>query len=155
MSAAILLTALSTIQLADPLDEPEFYCLDVSGWGEKLKIEDPVQAHTCKGPDGADQDFSFAGDKIVYGSSDRCLEVASTRTPLPGSALLVRKCSDSPMQKFDFKKNGQIALQGSKLCLVVGAESAEAFGPSHVWRLLTIAGCTDADSSRSTWQILN
>jgi len=32
MSVAILLTALSVIQLADPLDEPEYYCIDVSGW---------------------------------------------------------------------------------------------------------------------------
>ncbi len=28
MSAAILLSALSTNQLVDPLDEPKFYCLE-------------------------------------------------------------------------------------------------------------------------------
>lgn len=37
MSAALIVAAtLSTIQLRSPVDEPELYCLDVSGWGENL-----------------------------------------------------------------------------------------------------------------------
>jgi hypothetical protein len=152
LSAALLLTALSTIQLVEPLDEPERYCLDVSGWGANLKPDDPVQAHTCKGATGEDQNFFFDGERIVFADSGRCLEVASTRTPLPGAALMIRQCSDSTMQKFVFADNGQISVANTRLCLAVGSESAEAFGPSHVWRVLSLQNCGAIERELSRWE---
>lgn len=61
------------VRLVDPLDEPEFYCLDLSGWGDHLKLEDPLQAHTCKGAEPADQLFTVIDGKITVGDTDRCL----------------------------------------------------------------------------------
>lgn len=34
--------------LEDPLDEPEFYCVDVAGFGANLNLNGPLQAHICK-----------------------------------------------------------------------------------------------------------
>ena len=111
-----------------------------------------MQAHTCKGEQGSDQVFYFDGEKIRFGDGTRCLEVASTRTPLSGAALIVRECSTSDMQEFKFD-NGSIQVVGSSLCLAVGDDSAEAFGPSHVWRVLSVQSCEETDASLSTWQL--
>lgn len=151
MTATLLLITFTSIQLADPLDEPEYYCLDVSGWGEKLKIDDPVQAHTCKGEKGSDQHFFFDDARIKLSGTDRCLEVAATRSVLPGSALTVRQCSENPMQTFELRENGQIEAGDTDFCVVAGKDSAEAYGPSHRWRVLTVDNCAEAEPSISTW----
>ena len=36
------------VRLVAPLDEPEFYCFDLAGWGKNLRLDDPLQTHTCK-----------------------------------------------------------------------------------------------------------
>ena len=43
------------VRLVAALDEPEFYCLDLAGWGRNLLLDDPLQTHTCKGRGGEDQ----------------------------------------------------------------------------------------------------
>jgi len=76
------------VRLVDPLDEPEFYCLDLSGWGDHLRLEDPLQGHTCKIRGAGDQMFSVEDDKILVGDTGRCLEIAGSSKPLPGGAIL-------------------------------------------------------------------
>ena len=44
--------------LRDPLDEPEFYCVDVAGFGNNLNLNSPLQAHTYK-PGADDELFIF------------------------------------------------------------------------------------------------
>ena len=36
------------IRLTDPLDEPEYYCLDVPGAGASVNLQSALQVHTCK-----------------------------------------------------------------------------------------------------------
>ena len=36
------------LRTAEPLDEARGYCLDIAGFGPTLRLEDPLQAHTCK-----------------------------------------------------------------------------------------------------------
>ena len=163
LSAAILAMLLSAqiafgdslvqVRLVDPLDEPEYYCLDVSGWGEHLKPDDPLQAHTCKVSDNDDQFFSIKGDSILVGTTGRCLEIAGTRTPLPGAAIVARECAGGPMQAFTIEEDGRISTQDADLCLAVGDRSAEAFGPSHVWRVLTVEQCDAVSAELMTWQV--
>ena len=141
------------VRLVDPLDEPEFYCLDLMGWGDHLQLDDPLQAHTCKVRNPDDQLFTFKDDSILVGDTGRCLEVASSGKPLSGAAILARECDDGPMQKISLEENGQIAIGDSGLCLVVGDESTDASGPSHVWRVLTAGACDAASTERMTWQV--
>lgn len=145
--------SLTQVRLVDPLDEPEFYCLDLSGWGDHLKLEDPLQAHTCKMRGASDQMFAFEDGKILVGDTGRCLEIASSGKPLAGAAILARKCGDNAMQTFMLEDNGQISAAGSGLCLAVGDQSSDAAGPSHVWRVLTVEPCDGVDPKQSTWQI--
>ena len=46
------------IQLRDPLDEPEYYCVDVPGFGRSLNLEGALTAHTCK-PNADDELFIY------------------------------------------------------------------------------------------------
>jgi hypothetical protein len=142
------------VRLVDPLDEPEFYCLDLSGWGDHLKLDDPLQAHTCKTRGAGDQMFSVRDGKILVGETDRCLQVAvSSGKALAGSALLARTCSDNAMQAFTLEEDGRISLTGSDLCVAAGDESTDASGPSHVWRVLSAERCDSVAAELMTWQI--
>ena len=142
------------IRLVAELDEPEFYCFDLAGWGEKLRLDDPLQTHTCKLKGAADQMLSLQDGQIKVEGYDRCIEVAgSTPVTLPGSAVLARECNaDTALQKLSLNDNGQIQLADTDYCLVAGTESREASGPSHVWRTLAVGSC-DTDESLSTWQV--
>jgi hypothetical protein len=157
---ALLLPGLSTaqtftqIRLIDPLDEPEFYCLDLSGWGERLKLDDPLQAHTCKTRRADDQMFAIEDGKILVGNTGRCLQLGvSSGKPLAGVAILARDCSDSPLQSFTLEDNGQLSVTGSALCLAAGTESTDASGPSHVWRVLSAQPCDTTSPELTTWQV--
>lgn len=140
------------VRLIDPLDEPEFYCLDLSGWGDHLKLDDPLQAHTCKTRGASDQMFAIKDGKILVGDTGRCLEVAGSGKPLPGSAILARACSDSAMQAFTLEEDGRISITGSDLCIAAGNESADASGPSHVWRVLSAQRCDAVAAELMIWQ---
>jgi hypothetical protein len=154
LSAYAAAETLVQVRLVDPLDEPEFYCLDLSGWGEHLKLDDPLQAHTCKTRGGDDQMFAIKDGKILVGETDRCLQVAvSSGKALAGSALLARTCSDSAMQAFTFEEDGRISVTGSDLCVAAGDESTDASGPSHVWRVLSVERCDSVATELMTWQV--
>ena len=123
------------VRLVAGLDEPEeFYCFDLAGWGKKLKLDDPLQTHTCKRTGGADQMFAFNNGRIEVFGYDRCVQAGgSTGATLPGSAVLARECDDSDMQKLSLEKDGTIRVNGSSYCLGAGSASTEASGPeSHV-----------------------
>lgn len=141
------------IRLIDPLDEPEFYCFDLTGWQASLALDDPLQAHTCK-ENGPDQMFAFDGDHIQVIGYDRCLQASgSSGTTLPGATILARDCSDSStLQAFELDNAGKMHIKESGYCVGAGITSGEAAGPSHVWRALMVVEC-DADDSLSTWQI--
>ena len=64
------------LQLIDPLDEPEFYCVDVPGFRDSLQTDRPLQAHTCK-PGADDELFLFnrpADGQISMPAYDLCME---------------------------------------------------------------------------------
>lgn len=139
------------IKLVEPLDEPEFYCLDVAGWGDHLKIEDPLQVHTCK-PDSPDQEFVVEGSTFKMPEYNRCLTVsASGNTAQPGTALMIRECDGRIMQNFKILSSGQIMLNNSNLCLAAGTTSLEASGPSHLWRVASLQPCDITDKKLITW----
>ena len=64
------------IQLVDPLDEPEFYCVDVPGFRASLNLEGALTAHTCK--PGADDELFTVGHPLAGNlympAYDRCVE---------------------------------------------------------------------------------
>ena len=155
LPASLLAQEGDYIMLVDPLDEPEFYCFDLAGWGQSLQLDDPLQNHTCKLNNAADQMFAFKGNRLEVVGHDRCVQAGgSSGVTLPGSAVLARQCSaDSPMQDFYLSSNGQIVLGDTGYCIGSGAQSKEASGPSHLWRTLTMVECSSAAETLTSWQI--
>ena len=142
------------IKLADQLDEEEYYCLDITGstYSNNLKLEDPLQAHTCKTGKAPDQEFIAKGNTLVISAYDRCLTASgSSGSALPGSAVLLRECDESNSQNFDILSSGQIEFNNSGLCVAAGDVSQKASGPSHLWRVASLQSCQSTDSKLTTW----
>ena len=51
-----------------PLDDARGYCIDIAGFGANIRLEDPLQVHTCKyGASLEDQIFEpVSEDGSVY-----------------------------------------------------------------------------------------
>jgi hypothetical protein len=142
------------IRLVAALDEPEFYCLDLAGWGAHLQLDDPLQTHTCKMRGGDDQMFHFADGHLKASLFDRCVQAAgSSGKTLAGSAIIVRPCSDNALQMLELDAEGRLRVGETNFCIAAGKDSTEASGPSHMWRTLIVADCDDAEESLATWQV--
>lgn len=141
------------IELVDPLDEPERYCLDVRGFGRRLNLEAPLMAHTCK-PGAADELFTrdYPGPGQLYMKAyDRCVTAESSQA---GAEVFVRECDSSASQRFSFESNGWIKLAESNLCLTVAdGKGTRAGGPSHLRRDLALETCGSEDEARSRWKV--
>ena len=137
----------SLVMLADPLDEPEFYCVDVAGFGANLNVNSPLQAHTCK-PRADDELFAFnqpSDVQLYLVEHDRCIEA-------DGSSLYVRTCSESPLQRFAHGSDGILRLDADDMYLTVaGGVGEPAGGPSRVRRDLFLRPCTEAEAELSRW----
>ena len=144
------------IQLRDPLDEPEFYCIDVRGVGPNLQIDAPLTAHTCK-LGAEDEVFTLnhpSSGQLYMGAYDRCLQASRADG---GSPLLLVSCSDSPLQIFRYLPDGTVRLtdgSSADLCISVGTEAGQPTGgPSHVRRQLSLEDCSGVEPSLSRWAI--
>ena len=147
MSAVPTPSAESLIMLQDPLDEPEFYCVDVAGFGSNLNLNAPLQAHTCK-PGADDELFIFnhpGPGQFFMDAYDVCLEAGD-------GVLYVKACSDSEKQRFELSSDGTLRLQDSDQCVAVqSGEGQPAGGRSHVRRDLLLQDCADVEQSLSRW----
>lgn len=158
IAAAVLAPALQAageglIRLADPLDEPEHYCVDVPGFGRRLNLDAPLMAHTCK-PRAADETFTVGhpeAGQLYMPAYDRCAEAESRE---PGARLFVKGCGSSDLQRFSFEPDGRIRLAGGQLCLTVDSADGEPTGgPSHLRRDLALQPCEGASPSLSRWRL--
>ena len=135
------------IQLIDPLDEPEFYCVDVPGFRDSLRTDRPLQAHTCK-PGADDEMFLFnqpAEGQISMPAYDLCMEAE-------GDEVYTRPCSESASQQFVHGSDGSLRTGDGVLCLSVApGEGAPAGGRSHLWRELKLSSCAEVARNLARW----
>jgi len=143
------------IQLTDPLDEPQFYCVDVPGAGTGVRLNSPLQAHTCKPLETAEDElfaFDHPNDGQIYMEAyDLCVEATGTAA---GSTVGLKPCSDSPNQRF-VVKDGAVSLSSvgqPDLCFAVDADDGiPTGGPSHLRRDLTLENCDQIGEELSSW----
>ena len=144
------------IQLQDPLDEPRSraLCLDVPGFGAGLRLDIPMQLHTCK---GGTEDETFIVDhpspgQIYLVAFDRCLAAVA---PAPGSVLLVEPCQDTVEQLFTYSQREQLhPARAPELCVAAATgRSQSASGPQYVRRDLLLERCDQADRSLILWRV--
>ena len=150
------LSAPGLLRLEDFLDDPLGYCVDVAGFGANLRLDAPLQAHTCK-PGSDDQLFSQRGDDgIRLERHDRCLSASVATT---GSGVVSVPCeADAADQNFGLDGDGRVQLltgDGSALCLgVAGGAGEPAGGRNHLRRDLALYRCDEVDRSLITWELV-
>ena len=144
------------IRLVYPLDEPEFYCVDIPGFRQNVQLKAPLMAHTLKRFGSADEmwTLNYPNKGQIYASEyGLCIEAAST---VSGAALILREPSDSPLQRFVFTEEGFIVLE-SHLNLgfaVAPGEGDKAGGPSHLRRDMSLMDIEEIDASLKTWKLV-
>jgi triacylglycerol lipase len=115
---------LRTIQT---LDEPRGYCLDIRGEGPTLRLDQPLQVHTCKyGAALDDQRFERTADGAIRASAyDRCLAAA---TLAAGARLVLQPCGNAPAQRWSMVWGRLSPASRSDLCVTVAGEKGEPAG---------------------------
>jgi len=152
--------AIVEITLADKLDEPRGFCLDIVGSQRRAVPARGLQAHTCysyQGQIAVDQGFS--AEELPNGifhmpGFDVCMTLPDAR---PGSTLALKACDGGPLQQFTFKDNGTIVFNADRsLCLTVrdGASSPGGGGkPIHLLRRLSVERCNQDLDKFQKWRI--
>ena len=153
------------LQLKDKLDRPtDGYCLDVVGSGKYIRMDMPLTAHNCKGPQiYADEVVQYRSDKSLYFPKyNGCVTAMGINDKaLAGNALMLKDCGvDQPFlnakrfQKFESNSKGQMQLADSHLCIAAGIESHTTYSSEHRWRSLFMTPCTGTDIKLSAWQLV-
>jgi hypothetical protein len=144
------------IQLQNPLDEPEFYCVDVPGAGLSLNLQSALQAHTCKLTAAEDETFTFnypSVGQIYMEAFQLCVEADRVAA---GTELRLQECADQPRQRFEYR-DGLIRLHDAgagTLCLAIApGAGTPTGGPSHLRRDLALQPCGEVEAALSEWQI--
>jgi len=139
------------IQLADPLDEPEYYCVDVPGFGARLDLGAALMAHTCK-PGADDEMFAVnlpGSGNLSMPAYELCMAADSATG---GAQLHLQECSDSALQRFAHQAGGMLVLFGTELCLAVAPEAGQPTGgPSHLRRDLSLQQCNATEMALKRW----
>ncbi len=154
------------LQLKDRLDRPsDGYCLDVVGSGKHIRLDMPLTAHNCKGPQVyEDEVVQYRSDTSLYFPAyDGCVTAMGINDKaLSGNALMLKACGvEQPFlnakkfQQFEFNHKGQVKLVGSHLCIAAGAESHTTYSLEHRWRSLFILPCADAELTHSVWKLVS
>ncbi|MEM9784923.1 MAG: ricin-type beta-trefoil lectin domain protein [Pseudomonadota bacterium] len=162
------------IRLVRLLDEPDGYCIDVPGGGDRVMLHMPAIAHTCHFDPQPDQVFRFNATgrgRIVWDhdGQDMCLSAESTQASV---GLRFENCNDATRQAFAFAQNGELRLLGTALCLAVErtgpqpgqalTEGQDSYGRgrpvnpqyTHLARALQLAPCGDGDPSMQRWMAM-
>ena len=139
------------------LDEARGYCLDIAGEGQTLRLDDALQAHTCKyGAPLDDQRFERTASGAIRATMyDRCLAAASLES---GARLLVRACASVPTQLWSMAWGRLSPASRPDLCVSLAGEKGQPAGTpamiSPVYRRRDVAldRCGDAREASQSFR---
>ena len=140
-----------------PLDDARGYCIDIAGFGANIRLEDPLQVHTCKyGASLEDQIFEpVSGDGSVYATEyDVCLAAGALEA---GAELYVGACDGSPLQRWELAWGRLSPATRSDLCISLAGDVGEIAGtpalisPVYRRRDVSLENCDDELRPVQTW----
>jgi len=139
------------------LDDARGYCLDVAGPPENLRLDDPLQAHTCKyGAPLDDQRFERTSDSAIRAPMyNRCLAAAALE---PGARLLLRACTAAPAQRWSMAWGRISPTSRPDLCVAVAGEKGEPAGtpilisPVYRHRDVVLERCADTREANQSFR---
>ena len=142
------------LRVIAPFDEARGYCLDIPGHLTSVRIESPLQAHTCK--HGIwNQDGRF--DVPAHGSGvlrmphyELCLQAENISI---GARLLLAKCTQAELQTWTLQESGEIALEAfPQMCISVEeGPGRDAGGPQYLMKGVGLDTCAPHASHRQRW----
>ena len=153
---------LAEIQLKETLDEMRGFCIDIRGHKQRAMVKKGLQAHSCysyQGQIAVDQAFDknlLKQNSFFMPAFDVCMEAKGR---FKGASLILSKCKDKDVQKFELTRKNQIKLVGeSNFCVAIGEEKSKKGGggnPTHLMRAITLQDCLTTKSRYTTWKINN
>ena len=145
------------LRVIAPLDEARGYCLDIPGHMAGVRLESPLQVHTCKhgiwNQDGRFDVVALGNGVLRMPHYDLCLQAANTSI---GARLLLSECTGAELQTWKLQDSGEIALGAiPQMCISVeDGPGRDAGGPQYVMRGVGIDTCTEHASDRQQWTVV-
>ena len=142
------------LRVIAPLDEARGYCLDIPGHMTGVRIESPLQSHTCKhgiwNLDGRFDEAALGDGVLRMPHYELCLGAENTTI---GARLLLTECTRAELQTWTLQDSGEIALEAfPQMCITVGeGPSRDAGGPRYLMRGLGLEACAQQASDRQRW----
>ena len=142
------------LRVIAPLDEARGYCLDIPGHMAGVRLERPLQVHTCKhgiwNQDGRFDVVALGNGVLRMPHYDLCLQAASTSI---GARLLLSECIGAELQTWKLQDSGEIVLGViPQLCISVEqGPSRDAGGPQYVMKSVGLDTCAEHASDRQQW----
>lgn len=148
------------ILLADKLEEPRGFCLDVVGPQQRATPSSGLQAHTCYSYQGRIAvDQGFDSERLKSGGFylphfNVCMAITGAGSE---ASVMLASCNDSEKQRFDLDAAGRIVPHAeSSLCLTVSAGPSVPGGggkPPHLIRRLSLQLCDPTLEKYQKWRI--
>ena len=139
------------------LEDPRGYCLDIPGFGARMRLDAPITTHTCKyslpGFD-IDEIFEHTEGKLRLVNYDRCLSAGSMEAA--GAVVNSIDCGDA--HQWQVHADGRVTpLAESSRCLTLAAErvfvnTSIATAPPYSSRAVTLEPCAADASYRQRWR---
>src|SRR5687767_350555 len=165
LTALLLVAASPAASFADSgllrtihvLDDARGYCLDIPGEGPSLRLDAPMQFHTCKyGGPLDDQRFErTAGGSIRASKYDRCLAASKLE---PGAPLVMVACGSAPAQLWSMAWGRLSPASRPELCVSAAGEKGQPAG-TPVWlspvyhrRDAALERCADARETAQSFR---
>ena len=142
------------LRVVASLDEVRGYCLDIPGHMTGVRIESPLQIHTCKdgiwNQDGRFDVVALANGVLRMPHYDLCLQAEN---PSVGARLLLRECTEEAFQSWTVRDSGEIALdEFPQVCITVEeGPGRDAGGPQYLMKSVGLATCSQQASDRQQW----
>ena len=142
------------LRVIAPLDEARGYCLDIPGHLTSVRIESPLQVHTCKhgiwNLDGRFDVAALENGVIRMPHYELCLQAENAAI---GARLLLAGCTEAELQTWTLQDSGEIALGAfPQMCITVEeGPGRDASGPQYLMKGVGLDTCAQQASDRQQW----
>ena len=142
------------LRLIAPLDEARGYCLDIPGHMSSVRLESPLQAHTCKhriwNQDGRFDISALENGVIRMPYYELCLQAENASI---GARLFLAECTGAGLQTWRLQDSGEIALEAFPgMCITVEeGPGRNAGGPQYLMKGAGLDTCAQQSVDRQRW----
>lgn len=142
------------LRVIAPLDEARGYCLDIPGHMAGVRLDRPLQAHTCKhgiwNQDGRFDATALRNGVLRMPHYDLCLQAENNSI---GARLILTKCTQAELQTWTLQDSGEIALEAiPEMCISIeDMPGRDAGGPQYMMKGVGLDTCAQHASDRQQW----